>query len=140
MDGPPPSDDGEQPSEENPAGHRDGYDGGWTAGGGIFCGIGSRPTIINCVVRDCYIIGGNAGSGAGAEEEYPNGLTEVDGVPVMDVLGATIKMAETLVTLKQAGSCWISRKAFYAQATPKAIELAQPLLKYDGPGFWDYEL
>jgi len=67
------ADDGEQPSEEDPAGHRDGYDGGWAAGGGIFCGIGSRPTIINCVVRDCYIIGGNAGSGAGAEEEYPAG-------------------------------------------------------------------
>lgn len=74
----------------------------------------------------------------GAEKEYPNGLTEVDGVPVMDVLGATVKMAETLVAFKQAGSSWISRKGLYAQATPKAIELGQMLLKYDGPGFWDY--
>ncbi|MBA7656180.1 Hydantoin racemase [subsurface metagenome] len=74
----------------------------------------------------------------GAEKEYPNGLTKVDGVPVMDVLGATVKMAETLVNLKQAGSSWISRKAFYAQATPKAKEFGQMVLKYDGPGYWSY--
>jgi len=74
----------------------------------------------------------------GAEKEYPNGLTEVERVPIMDVMGATAKIAETLVTLKQAGSTWISRKAFYAQATPKALEYGQMVLKYDGPGFWDY--
>lgn len=75
----------------------------------------------------------------GAEKEYPNGLTEVDGVPVMDVIGATVKMAETMVSLKQASSSWISRKAYYAQATPKALEGAQMVLKYDEPGgFWDY--
>jgi Asp/Glu/hydantoin racemase len=73
----------------------------------------------------------------GAEEEYPNGLTEVDGVPVADVMGETIKMAEMLVTLKRAGSCWISRKGLYAQATPRAKEFGQMVLKDDGPGFWD---
>lgn len=74
----------------------------------------------------------------GAEKEYPNGLTEVEGVPIMDALGVTLKMAETLVSLRQAGSCWISRKAFYAQPTPKAIELSQMVLKYERPGFWHY--
>ncbi|MBA7501212.1 hypothetical protein ES704_03974 [subsurface metagenome] len=74
----------------------------------------------------------------GAEKEYPNGLTEVDGVPVMDSIGVAIKMVEALVSLKQAGSSWISRKAFYAQATPKALEFGQMVLKYDGPGFWSY--
>ena len=74
----------------------------------------------------------------GAEREYPNGLTEVDGVPVLDVLGAAIKMAETLVALKQAGSAWISRKSFYAQPNSKAIEEGQMVLKYEGPGYWDY--
>jgi hypothetical protein len=47
-------------------------------------------------------------------------------------------MAETLVALKQAGSCWISRKGLYAQPTPHAKELAQMVLKDDGLGFWDY--
>ena len=74
----------------------------------------------------------------GAEEEYPNGLTEVDGVPVMDALGITLKTAETLVSLRQAGSCWISRKAFFTRPTPKALELSQMVLKYEGPGFWHY--
>ena len=74
----------------------------------------------------------------GVEKEYPNGVTEVDGVPVMDVVGATVKAAETLVSLKQAGSPWISRKTYYAQAGPQAIDGGQMVLKYDGPGFWDY--
>lgn len=73
----------------------------------------------------------------GAEKEYPNGLTEVDGVPVADVMGDTIKMAEAMVRLKCAGSCWISRKGLYAQATPRAKEFGQMVLKDDGPGFWD---
>jgi allantoin racemase len=73
----------------------------------------------------------------GAEEEYPNGLTEVDDVPVADVMGETIKMAETMITLKRAGSCWISRKGLYAQATPRAKEFGQMVLQDDGPGFWD---
>ena len=73
----------------------------------------------------------------GAEKEYPNGLIEVDGVPVADVMGETIKMAETLVTLKRAGSCWISRKGLYAQATEQAIECGRMVLKDDGLGYWD---
>lgn len=73
----------------------------------------------------------------GAEQEYPGGLTEVDGVPVADVLGETMKMAEMLVTLKQAGSSWISRKGLYAQATPEALQCGKMVLKDDGPGFWD---
>jgi len=76
----------------------------------------------------------------GAEREYPNGLTEVDGVPVMDVTGTAVKLAEMLVALKQAGSCWISRKGFFAQAPSEVIELSQGVLKYNGPGFWDIEL
>lgn len=90
------------------------------------------------VIPGCALMASVLRMAPGAEKEHPNGLTEVDGVPVMDVLGATMKMAEALVSLKQAGSCWISRKAFYAQATPKAKELGQMVLKYGGPGFWDY--
>jgi allantoin racemase len=73
----------------------------------------------------------------GAEAEYPNGLTEVDGVPIADVYGNAIKCAETLVGLKQAGSCWISRKGLYAHASPAAIEGGRMVLEYGGPGFWD---
>ena len=76
----------------------------------------------------------------GAEKEYPNGLTDVDGVPVIDVVGVTVKLAETLVRLKQAGSTWISRAGYFAQAPPEVVELGHGVLEYRGPGFWDIEL
>jgi allantoin racemase len=90
------------------------------------------------IIPGCGQMAPNLRMAYGAEKEYPNGLTEVDGVPVLDVMGTTIKTIETLVALKQAGSAWISRKGFYAQAIPRAIELGQQVLKYDGPSFWDY--
>jgi Asp/Glu/hydantoin racemase len=73
----------------------------------------------------------------GAEKKYPDGLTEVDGVPVVDVMGETLKMAELLVSLKKAGSCWISRKGLYARATDQALECGRMVLEDDGPGYWD---
>ena len=78
----------------------------------------------------------------GAEDRYPNGLTQVDGVPVMDVISCLIKTAENFVSLKQAGSCWISRKGFYKQPTSKALEQATDILSlnYDSPGWWDYSI
>ena len=75
----------------------------------------------------------------GAENEYPNGLTEVDGVSVVDVMGETLKIAEILVTLKESGSCWISRKGLYAQATPRAMESGRVVLEDNGPGYWDLQ-
>ncbi|MBA7602382.1 hypothetical protein ES703_09471 [subsurface metagenome] len=49
----------------------DGGDGGSAFGGGIYCGPYSSPTIRNCTINGCDVIGGNAGSagegGAGAE-------------------------------------------------------------------------
>ena len=73
----------------------------------------------------------------GAEAEYPDGLTEVDGVPIADVYGNAIRCVETLVSLKKAGSCWISRKGLYARPSAAAIEGSRMVLDYDGPGFWD---
>jgi allantoin racemase len=90
------------------------------------------------IIPGCALMSPALRLAPGAEKDYPNGLTEVDGVPVADVIGDTIKMAETLVALKQAGSCWVSRKGLYAQPTTHAKELAQMVLKDDGLGFWDY--
>lgn len=89
------------------------------------------------IIPGCALMSPSLRLAPGAEKDYPNGLTEVDGVPVADVIGDTIKMAEMLVALKQAGSSWISRKGLYAQATPRAKEFGQMVLKDDGPGFWD---
>jgi Asp/Glu/hydantoin racemase len=73
----------------------------------------------------------------GVEDRYPNGLTEVDGVPVLDVLGCVVKSAETLVALKSANASWISRKGLYARATPSAIAAGKMVLDEDPIEFWD---
>lgn len=66
------AEDGEQPGEGE-IGHRDGYDGTCLDGGGIYCDEGSSPTIKNCVVMNAGLYGGNAGSGADADENNPAG-------------------------------------------------------------------
>jgi len=68
--------------------------------------------------------------------DLPNGIEEVDGVPVMDIVGIQVLMAETMVRLKMAGSAWISRKALYAQPSEKALKTAHSIFPYDGPGVW----
>ena len=58
----------------------------------------------------------------GCETDYPQGLTHVDGVPIVDIYGATIRAAETLVEFKRAGSPWISRACQFAKASDEALE------------------
>jgi allantoin racemase len=76
----------------------------------------------------------------GMEREYPNGFTEVDGVPIVDVMSCGIQMAEALCNLKRSGSSWISRKNLYAQPTPAALESGRMVLRDDRMTFWDAAL
>jgi len=69
-------------------------------------------------------------------DDMPNGVEEVDGVPVMDIVGTQVLMAETMVRLKKAGSSWVSRKGLYAQPSEKAMKCASGVSPYDGPGVW----
>lgn len=89
------------------------------------------------IVPGCGLIAPCLRFAPGCEADYPNGLTEVDGVPIADIYGATVKAVETLVTLKRAGSPWISRKGLYARASAEALEGGRSVLDYTGPGFWD---
>jgi allantoin racemase len=89
------------------------------------------------IIPGCGLLSSALRTASKAEVEYPYGVTEVDGVPVADVYGNAIKSVETLVTLKKAGSCWISRKGLYAMASPAAVAVGQTVLDYAGPGFWD---
>jgi allantoin racemase len=75
----------------------------------------------------------------GAEEDFPNGVTEVDGVPIADVLGDAIKMAESLVALKRAGSSWISRKSLYAKPSTEARKAAAAVIEERELKFWDVQ-
>ena len=57
----------------------------------------------------------------GCEKDFPNGLTEVDGVPIVNNLAVMVKAIESMVTLKRAGLPWISRKCSFARPA-KAVE------------------
>jgi len=71
--------------------------------------------------------------------KYPNGLTEIDGVPVMDILATEVKVLETLVALKRAGSCWISRKGYYHRPSKESVELMGSLMEpIISQGLWRY--
>jgi allantoin racemase len=74
----------------------------------------------------------------GCAKDYPDGLREIDGVPIINVITLTIKVAEAFVALKKAGLPWISRKLYYASAKndKKALKAGAALLEYKGPGFW----
>lgn len=53
------------------------------------------------------------------------GITEVDGVPVIDCVAAEMKVLEVLAALKEAGLPWISRAASYRQPPPELVEYAR---------------
>jgi Asp/Glu/hydantoin racemase len=73
-----------------------------------------------------------------AEKEYPNGFIQVDGIPIMDVIGVTLKMLEVLITLKRAGSSWVNPNGFYAEVVPGGREKSGKIApKEDGLSFWD---
>lgn len=91
------------------------------------------------VIPGCSLMSPALRLAPGAEKEYPDGVTEVDGVPIADIIGDTIKMAETLVSLKQAGSSWISRKALFARATPVARECGKMVTEDTRISYWDVE-
>ncbi len=50
------------------AGHPNGYDGESWGGAGILVASGASPTIKNCVIRNCVVVGGNGGSGVDASD------------------------------------------------------------------------
>ena len=89
------------------------------------------------LIPGCGLMSPSLRMAPGMEKDYPNGFTELDGVPILDVLSCGLKMAETLYTLKKCGSTWISRKNLYSQPTPEAYESGKMVLKDDRMKFWD---
>jgi hypothetical protein len=72
----------------------------------------------------------------GCEEEYPNGFTEVDGVPVVDVISSGVRLAEVLVSFKRAGLSWISRKGIYRRPEEEMSRNNLEDFPYHGSGSW----
>lgn len=51
-----------------------------------------------------------------------NGLTEIDGVPILDISGALIKMTESMVVLRRTSGLRVSRKGYYARPPEAEID------------------
>lgn len=67
-------------------------------------------------------------------QDRPQGLTHYKGAPIVDCLAASVKMAEMMISLKQAGSPWISRKAIYSQPTSEVTSEALRKMGYSFGG------
>lgn len=89
------------------------------------------------IIPGCGLMSPSLRLAPGAEQQYPNGLTEVDGAAVLDIMSCGIKMLESMVSLKRGGSSWISRKDMYAQPTTEALESGKIVLQDDRMTFWD---
>ena len=89
------------------------------------------------IIPGCSIISPWVRLAVNAEDEYPNGITEVDGAAVFDLVGNAVKCAETLAALRKGGSSWISRKNLYIQPPQEVLDLARPILDDGSFQFWD---
>lgn len=76
----------------------------------------------------------------GVESLYPQGLSEVDGVPVLDVLSCALATAQATIEMRRAGSTWISRSGLYVQATESAMRNSWDVVKDGRITFWDCEI
>lgn len=90
------------------------------------------------LIPGCGLISPSLRLAPGAEKDYPDGFTEVDGIPIIDVMGAALKIVEMLVMLKRGGSSWVNPKGF-ATEVPVAgkRESVQEAPKDDALTFWD---
>ncbi|MDX9821376.1 MAG: aspartate/glutamate racemase family protein [Syntrophales bacterium] len=66
--------------------------------------------------------------------ELPDGMSELDGVPIIDSVSSAVKYAEMLVEFKKAGIPWISRKGSYSQPADEITAEAFRKMKYDFGG------
>jgi hypothetical protein len=73
----------------------------------------------------------------GLKKKYPNGFWEVDGVPLVDVFGSAIKLAELFVTWKRQGLPWISRAGSYSKVTTEALKCGRDVVADVYAGYWD---
>lgn len=92
------------------------------------------------IVPGCGIMSPSLRLAIGCEDAYPNGYTEFNGAAVLDIVSVGLLAAENAATLAKSGSAWISRKNWYAQATPEALESGAMTLQDERISFWDVEL
>jgi hypothetical protein len=72
-------------------------------------------------------------------ENLPQGLYEVDGVPVVDVISTAVRMAEVLASMKQSGLPWISRAGTFNTPPEELLGETESTFLYHGSGEQKYE-
>lgn len=92
------------------------------------------------IIPGCGILSPALRLAIGCEDKYPNGITEVDGAAVVDIISTGLLSAQSAVKLAQSGSAWISRKNLYAQATEEALESGKMTLEDERISFWEVEM
>jgi allantoin racemase len=70
----------------------------------------------------------------GVEDRHPGGVVEVEGVPVVDVMGSATALLRALYALKRAGAGWRNSRAFEDRLRPPDSTGQPP---QDAPEFWD---
>lgn len=91
------------------------------------------------IIPGCGLMTPGLRMAPGCEEQYPEGVTEVEGAAVLDVMAAGILDAENLVRLKRAGSAWIARNGWYAKPSDSVIETNLHCFTDGRVKFWDVE-
>jgi len=92
------------------------------------------------LIPACGLMSPSLRMASGCEDEYPDGFTNVDGVPIFDVLGCSLKYTEMLVDLKRAGENWVSRKGAYALPTQAMLDSGYMTLEDERIKYWDVQL
>lgn len=92
------------------------------------------------IIPGCGILSPALRLAIGCEDEYPGGITEVDGAAVVDIISVGLLNIHSLVKLAQCGSAWISRKNLYAKATEEALESGRMTLEDERVSFWQVEI
>lgn len=92
------------------------------------------------IIPGCGILSPALRLAIGCEDEYPGGVTEVDGAAVVDIISVGLLNIHSLVKLAECGSSWISRKNFYAKPTGEALESGKMTLEDERISFWQVEV
>jgi allantoin racemase len=90
------------------------------------------------IIPGCTIISPAITIARGCEKDYAHGLREVDGVPIVDVISAAVRMAEVMASMKGYGMPWISRACTFNMPPESIMKSTVDLFPYHGSGEQKY--
>ncbi|MDR1183979.1 MAG: aspartate/glutamate racemase family protein, partial [Coriobacteriales bacterium] len=92
------------------------------------------------IVPGCCLMSLAAHLTPGAKSRFPAGLKEIDGAIVIDLIGITVKSLETLISLRDAGLSWVSRKLVFASPPPEHKAKLTNVTEDSSLRYWDFTL